>query len=65
MRKSYRKGLPRPDENEDVCPEVGRKRLTVGNVLTRSEFRQRQDAKEAWQHAVEYIIASVYHGSSQ
>ncbi|GEM_PF-476939 len=32
MSKSYRGGLPRPDKNGDVRPEVGRKRFTVGNV---------------------------------
>ena len=46
MAKSYRCKLPKPDKNGDVRPEVGGKRITVGNIrdVSTGEMERRLDA---------------------
>ncbi len=46
MAKSYRGRLPKPDKNGDVRPEVGGKRITVGNIrdVSTGEMERRLDA---------------------
>lgn len=46
MAKAYRGKLPKPDKNGDVRPEVGGKRITVGNIrdVSTGEMERRLDA---------------------
>lgn len=46
MKRAYRGDLPKPDKNGDVRPEVGAKRITVGNVrhVSNGEMERRLDA---------------------
>ncbi len=46
MAKSNRGKLPKPDKNRDVRPEVGGKRITVGNIrnVSTGEMERHLDA---------------------